>query len=431
MNNQPTFSTASIANVEWLKRGATQRVFECLNQDGHAARAVGGCVRNSLFALLSDDSDNCPTVTDIDIATTAKPETVIRFAEAAGLKTVPTGLQHGTITIVAAGEAFEVTTLRRDLATDGRHAEVAFTDDWALDAARRDLTINALYADPDGQIFDPLGGYSDLLKRRVRFVGHPETRIREDYLRILRFFRFYAQYGQGDIDGDGLQACIAERDGLSRLSAERIHQEVLKLLVAPGVSRTVELMRTHGLLTQILPVAPNVSRLNRLIAISKRQDATLNLAALAVHTREDSDRISRHLKLSNAQTDLLRRAAGILDRREFACPDIMSARRLLYELGRDKYEKACLFRQALSEEDSGWDEILDLVKNWDVPAFPITGRDLIAMGYEPGPSLGALLTSLEEVWVRSDFDFDRSRLLEIARQGSKSSKHEKREATQR
>ena len=234
MDDPPIRQLPSLAGADWLARHQTQAVFDALAAKGFAARAVGGAVRNALLGR---------PVVDIDIATPARPEQVIEAARAAGLAAVPTGLEHGTVTVIAAHVPHEVTTLREDVETHGRHATVAFTDDWAADARRRDFTINALYCSADGEVFDPLGAYGDLGARRVRFIGEARERIREDYLRILRFFRLTAEYGAGPADAEGLGACVAERDGLARLSAERVRQEMLRLLAAPRAPELVRAMQ--------------------------------------------------------------------------------------------------------------------------------------------------------------------------------------------
>lgn len=408
-NNLP-----SIGAAEWLRATATQRVFAALNQHGHTARCVGGCVRNSLFARLEEGDGRHAPVTDIDFATTATPDEVLDLAAAAGLRTVPTGLQHGTVTVIVDGEGFEVTTLRRDVATDGRHAQVAFTDDWAVDAARRDLTINALYAEADGTIFDPLGGIDDLLHRRVRFVGDAATRISEDYLRILRFFRFYAQYGAAPPDAEGLAACVAERGGLARLSRERVQQELMKMLEAPRAIAALTLMIEHGLLGEVLPVVPNIARLARLLAHDPPPDSALRLAALGVLVEEDAMRLAVDLRLSRRQAAVLQlvgeaqQAGGQLDLDEIA------VRRLLYRHGADDFVRLIQFLRALSPRaihPSLWEEHLQLPERWDVPAFPITGGDLIKRGMRPGVQLGVILGELEQRWLQSDFRLERGVML--------------------
>ncbi|MFM9936028.1 MAG: CCA tRNA nucleotidyltransferase, partial [Novosphingobium sp.] len=246
----------------WLSAPATQAVFEALERGGYGARAVGGIVRNTLLDLPA---------TDIDIATDALPEDTLRLAAAAGLKTIPTGLAHGTVTVISGGAAYEVTTLRRDVSTDGRHAEVAFTADWAADAARRDFTINALYCDRHGEVFDPLGGLADLDPVQVRFIGNAGQRIEEDYLRILRFFRFTATYvAHGVLDPAGLAACTALRGGLARISGERIQAELLRLLAAPHAVGVTRALIGSGVFAALFDVPAELDRLTRMVAIEGR-----------------------------------------------------------------------------------------------------------------------------------------------------------------
>ncbi len=292
----PTRELPSLAGADWLVRPQTRAVFDALAAGGFAARAVGGAVRNALLGR---------PVVDIDIATPARPEQVMAAARAAGLAAVPTGLAHGTVTVIADHVAHEVTTLREDVETHGRHATVAFTDDWAADARRRDFTINALYCSADGEVFDPLGAEADLAARRVRFIGEARQRIREDYLRILRFFRLTAEYGEGPPDPDSLAACVAEREGLARLSAERVRQELLRLLAAPRGPELVRAMQDYGVLAYVLPAAPRPALLARLAAIEAALglagDAVLRLAALAVELPDDADRLRDRLRLSNEE----------------------------------------------------------------------------------------------------------------------------------
>ncbi len=408
----------AICNADWLRAPATQQVFAALNQDGHSARTVGGCVRNSLFAQIADGSSGVEAITDIDFATTATPDETLKLAAAAGLRTVPTGLQHGTVTVIAGGEGFEVTTLRRDVATDGRRAEVAFTDDWAIDAARRDLTINALYADADGTIFDPLGGFEDLCNRRIRFVGDATIRIREDYLRILRFFRFFAQYGEGFPDAPGLAACVAERGGLAQLSAERVHQELMKLLVSPGATTTLQIMADYGLLGEILPVVPNLARLDRLISNDPLQDKALRLAALCIDIDEDVARVTKTLRLSRQEAAVMQLAASIQKTAGIEPLGDAAARHLLYRHGAEDYVRLIKLQRTLYPEAKPlreWERLAQLPVFWDAPTFPITGKDLIQLGLAPGVVIGDILNELESRWLQSDFLRDRQSLLTDAR----------------
>ncbi len=290
----------SLKDAAWLQQAETKRVFAALAAPGIETRAVGGAVRDTLLGLK---------VAEVDLATTALPEKVIALARGADLKAVPTGIEHGTVTVVANGVPFEVTTLRRDVETFGRHAVVAFTQDWQEDARRRDFTLNALYAGSDGELFDPLGGYGDLAAGRVRFIGDAEARIKEDYLRILRFFRFNAYYGKGPLDAAGLAACVRLRAGLDQLSAERVAGELRKLLVAPQATRAVEALFDYGLLTQLLGGVPRLVRFERLVAAEEAlglaPDAALRLAALAVFVKEDAERLAARLRLSNNELAVL------------------------------------------------------------------------------------------------------------------------------
>ena len=303
----------SLKDAEWLKRPETARVFAALEESGVETRAVGGAVRDTLLGL---------PVSEIDLATTARPDQVMALARTAGLKAVPTGIEHGTVTVIANGVPFEVTTLRRDVETFGRHATIAFTEDWEEDARRRDFTLNALYAGSDGAVFDPLGGYADLVAGRVRFIGDAEARIKEDYLRILRFFRFNAYYGKGPFDPEGLQAAVRLRAGLDQLSAERVAAEFRRLLVAPQAMRAVEALFDYGLLSGLLGSVPRLERFKRLIAIEEMlglvPDAMVRLAALAVFVEEDAERLAARLRLSNAEQAVL--ALGAADHDESGTP---------------------------------------------------------------------------------------------------------------
>jgi poly(A) polymerase len=397
----------SLRNAEWLKRPETGRVFAALGGDGVETRAVGGAVRDALLGL---------PVTEIDLATTARPEQVMTLAKKAGLKPVPTGFEHGTVTVIADGIPFEVTTLRCDVETFGRHATVAFTEDWKEDARRRDFTLNALYADRDGTVFDPLGGYGDLVAGRVRFIGDAESRIKEDYLRILRFFRFNAYYGKSPLDEDGLKAAVRLRGGLDQLSAERVSAELQRLLVAPQAMRAIETLFDYGLLAGLLGGVPRLKRFARLTAIEtelgREPNAMLRLAALGVFVQEDAPRLAARFRLSNAEQATLALGAGDHARNEL--PDETSAKRSLYELGRDNYDAHVLLAWADSgdnPDDKRWRAVLALPERWQAPAFPLRGADIVALGTVKGPEIGEILRRLEAEWIAGGFAEDRDRLI--------------------
>jgi len=412
----------SLEGAPWLKRPETGRVFAALAESGVETRAVGGAVRNTLLGL---------PVTEIDLATTALPQRVMELARKAGLKAVPTGIDHGTVTVVADGVPFEVTTLRRDVETFGRHATVAFTEDWQEDALRRDFTLNALYARSDGTVFDPLGGYEDVLVGRVRFIGDAEDRIKEDYLRILRFFRFNAYYGKGPFDTQGLQASVKLRSGMEKLSAERVAGEVRRLLVAPEAVRVVEAMFDYGLLTSVIGGVPRLERFRRLVAIEKAleraPDAMLRLAALAVFVVEDAERMANRLHLSNAeQAELM---LGAEDHTESGLPEEGAAKRLLYRLGPGPYSATVTITWADSDaqpDDRRWREALTLGERWQAPVFPVKGSDLSALCGVEGPALGALLRKLEADWVAEGFAASQGELLERAAELSRGSSKQAR-----
>lgn len=383
-------------------------MFRAIEAGGHGARAVGGSVRNALMGL---------DVRDVDIATTAPPDEVVRLAAAAGLKSVPTGIDHGTVTIVSGGLPFEVTTLRRDVENFGRKARIAFTTDWAEDARRRDFTINALYCSADGTVHDPLGGYGDLVERRIRFIGDARERIREDYLRILRFFRFFAEYGHGEPDGGSLAACVAERGGLTLLSAERIRAELIKLLAAPGVLAALRAMTDAGITALIVAETPDVSLLHRLVdieaALGRAPDPVLRLAALAVRLPEDAVRLKDRLRLSTSEAATLAAVAAPTEADlayDPATPE-RAARVLLYRLGGDTWQQRGLLMWAHSADEPG-DAArafrLALSERWPVPKLPLRGADLMARGIGPGPRLGRVLARFESWWIAADFPSDPS-----------------------
>jgi poly(A) polymerase len=390
--------TARLGEQDWLTSAATRAVVAALEAAGgpDCARFVGGAVRNALLGQAVDD---------IDIATTLEPEAAFAAIKAAGLKAVPTGLAHGTVTAVSGHRPYEITTLRRDVTTDGRNATVAFTDDWSEDAARRDFRLNALYADLTGTIYDPTGqGVEDALAGRVIFVGDPVTRIREDYLRILRFFRFYAWYGRDVPDAAAMAACAAEVEGLTRLSAERVSKELMKLLAAPDPRRAVQAMAATGVLARILPEAVAGTLFQRLCDLSP--DPVLRLAALVPTDEKGLRTLAAGLRLSNAVRDRLvagAQAAAVV-RLDMSDP---AARAAVYRLGGRAVEDALTRRRAaLSSPAVDDGRLTALVSGWTPPALPVGGRDLARLGVAPGPETGRLLKAFEAEWIADDFPAD-------------------------
>ena len=406
-------------DAAWLREGPLARLIGVLDRDGEEARVVGGAVRN---ALLGEP------VGDIDLATTAVPAEVMRRAEAAGLKPVPTGVEHGTITVVVDGKPFEVTTLREDIETFGRHAKVAFGRDWRHDAERRDFTMNALYAGRDGTIYDHVGGLEDLAARRVRFIGDADTRIAEDYLRILRFFRFHAAYGHpGPPDAEGLAACIRGRAGMETLSRERVRMEVLKLLVAVHAVPAVTSMTEAGLLVTVIGGVPllasfaNVMKLEHALALPP--DAVRRLAALAVNNSEDAERLRERLRLFNAEHERIASMAEAWWHITAAMSE-QEARVLLYRLGQEKYLDRVLMAWSRAPDegvsDQRWRALASLPQRWTAPGFPLKAADFIARGVARGPALGAALRAAEAAWIAQDFAMDKAALESIAEAASRS-----------
>jgi tRNA nucleotidyltransferase/poly(A) polymerase len=393
----------NLAGAAWLTQGPLARLLAVLDGGGEEARAVGGAVRNALI--------DAP-VAEVDVATTAVPDEVVRRATAAGFRSVPTGIAHGTVTVIVDGAPFEVTTLRQDVETDGRHAKVAFGRDWKADAQRRDFTINALSASRDGTVHDYVGGLDDLAARRVRFIGQARRRIEEDYLRILRFFRFHAAYGRGDLDAQGLAACIASRGGLEHLSRERVRMELVKLLVAPGAAAVLQVMADAGLLGALLASVPNAVQFSAMASVETAMglpaEAMRRLAALAVETDEDAERLAERLRLSNVERTRLISMAQVWWRRIRPAGD-KAAQPWLYRLGAELFVDRALLawaRWGASPDDREWHDLAGLPQRWTPPPFPIKAADLMARGVAKGPALGTALAAAEEAWVAAGFPTD-------------------------
>jgi poly(A) polymerase len=401
-----------LADAPWLKSGPAVRVLELLNGNGEEARVVGGAVRNALLKVPPGD---------VDVATTALPAEVIRRARAAGIKSVPTGIDHGTVTLVVEAQPFEVTTLREDTETFGRKARVAFGRDWARDAERRDFTINGLSVDAAGVVHDHVGGLDDIEARRVRFIGAPDQRIAEDYLRILRFFRIHAAYGSGEPDRAGYLACIRAREGLAGLSAERVRMEMLKLVVAPGAPGAVVAMADGGLLLPILGGIAYTGPFAAMIAAERllglEPDPARRLGALAVAVTEDARRLATRLRLSNAET----RTLDSMGHRwwRLAGMDEATARRRLYRLGADRFRDRLMLAWARSGPNTGsatWRELATLPQRWSAPKFPLRAADFLARGIAEGPALGQVLALAEDAWLAADFPLDQTALAAVADQ---------------
>ena len=407
-------------SADWLREPALQRLLAALSAGGEAARVAGGAVRN---ALLGE------AVSDVDVATTTVPDETERRAAAAGFRTVPTGKAHGTITVIDGGRAYEVTTLRADVETDGRHAKVVFGRDWQRDAERRDFTINALYAQADGTVVDPVGGLADLRSRTLRFIGDADARIREDHLRILRFFRFFAWYGDGRPDADGIRACARHKGELARLSAERIWAELRKLMAAPDPSRALLWMRQTSVLTAVLPESEKwgIDAIHGLVAAERdlgwAVDPLLRIAAIVPPDGERMAALGARLKLSNADADRLVNwaEAGAV------APTTGDAamRKMIYrgnaEALKDRVSLALAAARARATADDqalieagGHARLLRLIETWQVPSLPISGGNLLALGVQPGPEVGRLLGRLEDAFVDSDFRLDRDALIKRA-----------------
>jgi poly(A) polymerase len=406
-----------VARIEppgWTSEAPTRAVLAALGAEGAVVRFVGGCVRDALLARRNDD---------IDIATPDPPEAVLRLLEAAAIKAVPTGIAHGTVTAVVAPRHFEITTLRRDVETFGRHARVAFTDDWAADAARRDFTMNALFLAATGEVFDPVGGLADLKAGRVRFVGDAEARIREDVLRLLRFYRFHAHYGRGAAEEGARGACRKLAGLLPGLSGERVAAELRKLLAAPDPLPTIDMMAADGVLAVVLPEAGGRDRLAGLARLETAADPLRRLAALIAGDGEAALRVARRLRLSNAERDRLALLAAPPLEIDLA-GDERVQRRALHRLGLRAYGDLVLLRAAESGAGEAARALLAAAPRRVPGAFPLRGRDVAGLGVPAGPAVGALLAAVAAWWEAGDFRADRkaclARLAELVRGGSPS-----------
>ncbi len=402
--SQPTH--LDLKQTKWMNTPATRQVVQALTDaKPDCVRFVGGCVRNTLMDRPADD---------VDMATQLEPDAVIAALKKADIHVVPTGLAHGTVSAIVGGKPFEITTLRKDVATDGRHAEVVFTTDWEEDSARRDFRFNAIYADPtDGALYDPQDGIKDALAGHVAFVGDPDTRIREDYLRILRFFRFFAWYGEVRPDRDSVKACARLKDGMGKLSAERVWKELKKLLSAPDPSKSLRWMRTAEALQVILPESIHVDRACAFIALEKEMgwapDPVLRLMAM-VDARRWSV-IAKRLKLSNKEKNRMKAwfDAGEVDPGE----DYMDVSRRFYRKIVSGYvDAAKIAMGTLFDRDRrNVQDLMEFADEWERPVFPVSAKNLMDEGYTEGRELGDILWDMEDEWIASGFALSTSELI--------------------
>ena len=397
----------TLHDVPWLKSPASQKLLTALSADGHPVRFVGGCVRDGLLGHLDPRGD-------LDLATPARPDQIIALLMQGGIRAIPTGLSHGTVTAVFGDQTFEITTLREDVDCDGRHAKVRYTDDFAADAARRDFTINAMSVDIEGRLFDYFGGRADLGAGRVRFVGEAAKRVREDYLRILRFFRFFAHYGRPPADDTALEACREAAPGLKGLSGERIRVEMLKLLGADNPVFTLRLMIETGILRETLIIDPDLGTLEGLLGQAPSADALLRLAAVlrgTALTEEGVSALAERWRLANHETTRLLKLT--LEPKLNVAATARKSRRDLYRLGANDYLD--MFLLSAAETGAKAENIANakgLAASWTSPKLPVRGTDLIERGVEPGPAIGKLLQDLEAWWLDQDMRPDRDASLE-------------------
>ncbi|AQX27589.1 MULTISPECIES: CCA tRNA nucleotidyltransferase [unclassified Bartonella] len=410
--------TQNFKQAAWLKCSDIQTLLRVLSLDGEEARVVGGAVRNQLLQQ---------PISDIDIATTCLPRQVVKRVEEVGFKAIPTGINFGTVTVVGKSCSYEVTTLRSDIETDGRHAKVIFSRDWKKDAERRDFTINALYCNAAGEIYDEVGGLHDIATRTIRFIGASEQRICEDYLRILRFFRFFAWYGKGRPDSEGLKACVRLKQSLKKLSPERIWEEMKKLLTASDPTRALLWMRQSGILTLILPETERwgIDVIHSLIkteqALGWKVDPFLRLESLIPPDIMRIHDMTRRLRLSNKEKIRLKKWSG-LELINHDCSDIF-VQRMIYLYGRQPILDQLALSLAIAHDHTLKDikaaqkekcyiRLYQLARKWQIPTFPISGKDLLERGLVQGIFLGKKLKELETIWIKSGFLIDRNKLLE-------------------
>ena len=398
---------SKVISQKWLFDPKLQALLSLLNESGSETRIAGGAVRNALLEQ---------PISDVDLATTLVPRDVMLRCKEAGMKTVPTGVAHGTITVISGEQSFEVTTLRKDVETDGRHAVVNYGTDWKEDAQRRDLTMNALYLDQDGTIFDPLGGIEDIYNQNVRFIGNPEHRIEEDYLRILRFFRFFAWYGKFRPDSEGLKACARLKQGIQKLSSERVWQELIKIFSAPDPSRSVLWMRQTGVLSTVLPESEKwgIDALPFLIEadeeFNREPDGLLRLMSVLPPDAERMSQLADRLKLPNKVRNRLvgwantTQPFSTLSQKEFG-------QWLYWQDFKAVSDRVSLAAAKKDKIGKKYVRQLKWLKRWIKPSFPVKGQDLLDAGLMPGPEVAVNLRQMEHTWVESDYKLSKEELL--------------------
>ena len=385
---------------------AILKLFEVVENHGGVLRFVGGAVRDALAGIKGFD---------LDLATDMSPDELVEMCEENDIKTIPIGIKFGTVGIMINGKVLEVTSLRKDIKTDGRHAEVEFTTDWQEDASRRDLTINAVYADEKGNVFDYYNGIDDLQKGIVRFIGNPNQRIQEDYLRILRFFRFYSIFGKGEIDKKALRACKDNQAGLTKISIERVRDEFFKILLTPNVINTVKIMLDNDILGYILPPAPHFDDLENLIRLVREQNldesALRRLFILYWPDEIIAENFATRFKLSKKEKEMfVSWAKHNPQLSDFTSPTNLS--KLLYNLGQEFcYHKFILLCAQANKIPDNFSNIIETIRTTQIPVFPLKGRDLISAGVEDNRKIGHMLDMLEHLWIESNFTMSKNELL--------------------
>ena len=400
---------ANLKNLSWLRSNSVQQIFSILEEIGAETRVVGGAVRNSILKL---------DVKEKDFATTAVPEEVITIFTAKGIKTIPTGISYGTVTIVIDSEEFEITTLREDIQTDGRHAVVKFGKDWSKDAQRRDFTMNALYLDRNGKLFDYVNGYQDCLVKKVRFIGSADQRIKEDYLRILRYFRFMATLGLGDFDKTTMSAILRNRQGLNQLSPERISMELKRIFSAPSANKIFETLVETGIFQILTGGVARLLHFQRLFELSIKFNLRINPAimvyALAVFVTEDINRLVEKIFFLFSEKKRLLRIHEFVNIHSLEKTD-QSLTKLLYKYGRQITIEGVLIKFARGElpiKEFELELIIQNLNKLEIPIFEITGDDLISLGFKPGIQMGELLRKCELEWINSGFKLSKNELLQ-------------------